>query len=404
MLKDKQVVLGITGGIAAYKAAEIVRQIVKGGGQVHVIMTRSAQEFIAPLTLQTLSGNPVTTELFQLYQEREIGHIALAQRAQILVIAPATANIIGKIAHGIADDILSTVVMAAKAPVLMAPAMNEAMWENPIVQDNIRSLKKRGYHFIDPGWGDLACGAQGTGRMAEIEDIIDEMAALLTPKDFRGQKVLVTAGPTREMLDPVRFISNPSSGKMGFAVARALRQRGAQVTLISGPTALTPPRMVNVIPVQTAEEMRSAVQKHFAETDIVIKTAAVADYRPKKISPEKIKKGAASLSLEMEKTRDILGELGMKKGQKLLIGFAAETRKVNAFALEKLQKKNLDLIVANDVGRKGSGFGSDMNEVRLIFRDGRVETLPALPKEEIAHILLDRIITLQKESRARKKK
>ncbi len=404
MLKDKQVVLGITGGIAAYKAAEIVRQIVKGGGQVHVIMTRSAQEFIAPLTLQTLSGNPVTTELFQLYQEREIGHIALAQRAQILVIAPATANIIGKIAHGIADDILSTVVMAAKAPVLMAPAMNEAMWENPIVQDNIRSLKKRGYHFIDPGWGDLACGAQGTGRMAEIEDIIDEMAALLTPKDFRGQKVLVTAGPTREMLDPVRFISNPSSGKMGFAVARALRQRGAQVTLISGPTALAPPRMVNVIPVQTAEEMRSAVQKHFAETDIVIKTAAVADYRPKKISPEKIKKGAASLSLEMEKTRDILGELGMKKGQKLLIGFAAETRKVNAFALEKLQKKNLDLIVANDVGRKGSGFGSDMNEVRLIFRDGRVETLPALPKEEIAHILLDRIITLQKESRARKKK
>lgn len=404
MIKDKQVVLGITGGIAAYKAAEIVRQIVKGGGQVHVIMTRSAQEFIAPLTLHTLSGNPVTTELFQLYQEREIGHIALAQRAQILVIAPATANIIGKIAHGIADDILSTVVMATKAPVLMAPAMNEAMGENPIVQDNIRSLKKRGYHFIDPGWGDLACGAQGTGRMAEIEDIIDEMAALLTPRDFRGQKVLVTAGPTREMLDPVRFISNPSSGKMGFAVARALRQRGAQVTLISGPTALTPPRMVNVIPVQTAEEMRSAVQKHFAETDIVIKAAAVADYRPKKMSPEKIKKSAASLSLEMEKTRDILGELGMKKGQKLLIGFAAETRNVNAFALEKLQKKNLDLIVANDVGRKGIGFGSDMNEVRLIFRDGRVETLPALPKEEIAHILLDRIITLQKESRARKKK
>ncbi|MCX5895117.1 MAG: bifunctional phosphopantothenoylcysteine decarboxylase/phosphopantothenate--cysteine ligase CoaBC, partial [Proteobacteria bacterium] len=340
MIKDKQVVLGITGGIAAYKAAEIVRQIVKGGGQVHVIMTRSAQEFIAPLTLHTLSGNPVTTELFQLYQEREIGHIALAQRAQILVIAPATANIIGKIAHGIADDILSTVVMATKAPVLMAPAMNEAMGENPIVQDNIRSLKKRGYHFIDPGWGDLACGAQGTGRMAEIEDIIDEMAALLTPRDFRGQKVLVTAGPTREMLDPVRFISNPSSGKMGFAVARALRQRGAQVTLISGPTALTPPRMVNVIPVQTAEEMRSAVQKHFAETDIVIKAAAVADYRPKKMSPEKIKKSAASLSLEMEKTRDILGELGMKKGQKLLIGFAAETRNVNAFALEKLQKKN----------------------------------------------------------------
>ena len=397
MMQGKEIVLGITGGIAAYKSAELVRELVKRGARVHVIMTRSAREFITPLTLQTLSGNAVFTELFKLYEEREIGHISLAQRAQVLLIAPATANIIGKIAGGIADDVLSTVVMAAKAPVLMAPAMNEAMWDNPVVQDNIKALQKRGCRFIDPGWGDLACGTQGKGRMADLADIIDELEALLSVQDFAGKKVLVTAGPTRERLDPVRFISNPSSGKMGYAIARAFRLRGAQVTLVSGPASITPPRAVRFIPVESAEEMRTAVGKYFKDASIVVKAAAVGDYRPEKAAAQKIKKTGAALDLKLERTRDILAELGKKKGQKILVGFAAETGNVKAHAVEKLKEKNLDLIVANDVSKQGIGFGSDVNEVQLIFRDGRVETLTSRPKDEIAHAILDRILSLTKK-------
>jgi phosphopantothenoylcysteine decarboxylase/phosphopantothenate--cysteine ligase len=400
-LQGKDIVLGITGGIAAYKGAELVRQMVKRGARVHVVMTRSAREFITPLTLQTLSGNAVFTELFTLYEEKEIGHISLAQRAQVLLIAPATANIIGKIAHGIADDVLSTVAMAMKAPVLMAPAMNEAMWNNPVVQDNIAALKKRGCHFIDPAQGDLACGAQGIGRMADNEDIIDELEALLSVKDFSGTSVLVTAGPTREKIDPVRYISNPSSGKMGYAIARAFRLRGARVTLVSGPAALAPPRGVRYVPVETAEEMRAAVEKYFANASIVVKAAAVGDYRPRTAAVRKIKKTDAALELRLERTRDILAELGKKKGQKILVGFAAETDNVKNNALEKLKKKNLDLMVANDVSKPGIGFGSDTNEVQLIFRDGRVETLSARPKDEIAHAILDRILSLAQKSRIR---
>ena len=367
-LQGKDIVLGITGGIAAYKGAELVRQMVKRGARVHVVMTRSAREFITPLTLQTLSGNAVFTELFTLYEEKEIGHISLAQRAQVLLIAPATANIIGKIAHGIADDVLSTVAMAMKAPVLMAPAMNEAMWNNPVVQDNIAALKKRGCHFIDPGRGDLACGAQGIGRMADNEDIIDELEALLSVKDFSGKSVLVTAGPTREKIDPVRYISNPSSGKMGYAIARAFRLRGARVTLVSGPAAIAPPRGVRYVPVETAEEMRAAVGKYFTNASIVVKAAAVGDYRPRTAAAQKIKKTDAALELRLERTRDILAELGKKKGQKILVGFAAETDNVKSNALEKLKKKNLDLMVANDVSKPGIGFGSDTNEVQLILQ------------------------------------
>jgi phosphopantothenoylcysteine decarboxylase/phosphopantothenate--cysteine ligase len=396
-MNGKEIVLGICGGIAAYKAAELAREMVKAGGQVHVIMTRSAREFITPLTMQTLSGNVVATDLFQLYEEKEIGHISLARRAQVLVIAPATANIIGKIAHGIADDMLSTVVMATKAPVLIAPAMNEAMWENPVVQHNVGSLKQLGYHFVDPGWGDLACGVQGTGRMADIGDIIAEIELLLAPKDFKGQTVLVTAGPTRELIDPVRFISNPSSGKMGFAIARAFRQRGAQVTLISGPVAIAPPAGVRYLPVQSAAEMRSAVTKHFKGSTIIVKSAAVADYRPSTVSARKIKKGSKTLTLSLERTIDILAELGAKKGNRILVGFAAETHNMREHAVEKLKNKNLDLIVANDVTRKDAGFGSDMNAVQLFFRDGSSETLPPLFKEDIAHILLDRISVLLKK-------
>ena len=400
-LQGKDIVLGITGGIAAYKGAELVRQMVKRGARVHVVMTRSAREFITPLTLQTLSGNAVFTELFTLYEEKEIGHISLSQRAQVLLIAPATANIIGKIAHGIADDVLSTVAMAMKAPVLMAPAMNEAMWNNPVVQDNIAALKKRGCHFIDPGRGDLACGVPGIGRMADNEDIIDELEALLSVKDFSGKSVLVTAGPTREKIDPVRYISNPSSGKMGYAIARAFRLRGARVTLVSGPAAIAPPRGVRVVPVETAEQMRAAVGKYFTNASIVVKAAAVGDYRPRTAAARKIKKTDAALELRLERTRDILAELGKKKGQKILVGFAAETDNVKSNALEKLKKKNLDLMVANDVSKPGIGFGSDTNEVQLIFRDGRVETLSARPKEEIAHAILDRILSLAQKSRVR---
>lgn len=400
-LQGKEIVLGITGGIAAYKAAELVRELVKRGAGVQVIMTRSAREFIAPLTLQALSGNVVTTDLFKLYEEKEIGHISLAQRAQVLLIAPATANIIGKIAHGLADDILSAVVMATKAPVLLAPAMNEAMWDNPVVQENIAALKKRGCQFIDPGWGDLACGTRGKGRMADPADIIDELETLLSEKDFSGKKVLVTAGPTREKIDPVRFISNPSSGKMGYAIARAFRLRGAQVTLVSGPTSITPPRAVRFVPVESAEQMRAAVAQYAADVSIVVKAAAVGDYRPRTAAAQKIRKTGAALDMKLERTRDILAELGKKKGRKILVGFAAETSNVTAHAAAKLKDKNLDLIVANDVSKQGVGFGSDMNEVQLLFRDGRVETLSARPKEEIAHAILDRILSLTKGRRAR---
>ncbi|MEI6125687.1 MAG: bifunctional phosphopantothenoylcysteine decarboxylase/phosphopantothenate--cysteine ligase CoaBC [Pseudomonadota bacterium] len=400
VLMGKQIVLGITGCIAAYKAAELVRLIVKHGGQVHVIMTRSAREFVSPLTFQTLSGNPVATDLFALYEERKIGHISLAQRADVLVVAPATANSIGKTAGGIADDLLSTAIMATRAPLLFAPAMNEAMWENPVVQKNMQALKSLGYYVVDPGWGDLACGAQGKGRLADVEDILDEIITILSPKDFARQEVLVTAGPTHEPMDSVRFITNPSSGKMGFALARALKQRGASVTLVTGPSALFSPRNVHVVKVKTAQEMASAVDKYFSKADIIIKSAAVSDYRPTVISAHKIKKQDAAQQIEFERTSDILAALGKKKGNKILVGFAAETHEILANAREKLQKKNLDMIVANDVGKKDSGFGSDVNKVTLLLPGGEVVALPSMSKDDVAQKILDRIVLLRKERAA----
>jgi phosphopantothenoylcysteine decarboxylase/phosphopantothenate--cysteine ligase len=397
LLRDKQIVLGISGCIAAYKAAELVRQLVKQGGQVHVIMTAGAQQFVAPLTFQTLSGNPVVTELFRLYDERHIGHISLAQRADIMVVAPATANIIGKAAAGIADDIVSTVLMATRAPVLFAPAMNEGMWASPVVQRNIRALQDTGYHFIDPGWGDLACGSQGTGRLADADDIMDEIITILSPKDFDGAAVLVTAGPTREPMDPVRFLSNPSSGKMGFAIARALKHRGARVTLVSGPAELKPPRGVEFVAVRTAQEMAAAVERHFDQAAIVIKSAAVADYRPKVVAANKIKKKDAVPQIEFEKTTDILAGLGSKKGNRILVGFAAETQDFLVNARDKLQRKNLDMIVVNDVGRQDIGFGADSNKVTLIMADGQMHELPVMHKDEVADALLDRIALLRKD-------
>ncbi len=389
VLLDKKIVLGVTGCIAVYKAAELVRQLVKLGADVHVVMTESARQFMAPLTFQTLSGNPVITELFTLYEERKIGHITMAQRGDVLVVAPATANIIGKAAHGIADEILSTVLLATRKPLLFAPAMNEGMWEHPAVVHNVQLLKDLGRRFVEPGSGDLACGDYGRGRLADIADIVDEIELMLSPSDFTGTRALVTAGPTQEFIDPVRFISNPSSGKMGYAIARALRHRGADVVLVSGPTMLPVPRGVHAVHVGNAQEMAAAVDKHFLASDIIIKAAAVADYRPRVVSMHKVKKGNDAASIDLERTTDILADLGNKKGKRILVGFAAETQDVLANARDKLESKNLDLIVANDVTLMDSGFGSDMNKATLLLPGGGSVDVPAMSKQDLAHRILD---------------
>jgi len=395
-LKGKNIVLGVTGGIAAYKAAELVRELVHEEAKVHVIMTKNAQAFITPLTLQTLSGNPVITELFSLIGEAKVGHVALADMAEIVVIAPATANIIGKIAAGIADDMLSTVIMATKAPILIAPAMNVHMWANPICQQNVAKLRSLGYYFVEPAVGELACGYEGKGRLAEIPDIIEEIKSLLSPQDFAGEKILVTAGPTAEPLDPVRFISNNSSGKMGFALARAALRRGAEVTLISGPTHLPAPKKSKFISVRTAQEMRQAVLENFSEANFLLMAAAVSDFRPKEMAEQKIKKTSLKLSLELEQNPDILAEVGQIKGTRVIVGFAAETEDLIKNAQKKLTEKNLDLIVANDLTMPGAGFAVDTNIVKILDRSGKVEELPLLTKEELADYLLDRLKSLKK--------
>jgi phosphopantothenoylcysteine decarboxylase/phosphopantothenate--cysteine ligase len=391
MLKGKNIVLGVTGGIAAYKAVELLRLLTKGGADVHVIMTGGAMEFVTPLTFQTLSMNPVSTSLFNLLSEREIGHISLADRADLVIIAPATANIIGKLANGIADDMLTTTVMASKAPILIAPAMNVNMYQNAAYKENEAKLKGRGVLFVEPVKGLLACGWEGEGKLQEPEVIFEEAKYALAPKDLGGERVLVTAGPTREELDPVRFISNHSSGKMGYAIARAARRRGAEVTLVTGPTPLPEPYGVAVVPVVSACEMREAVIGHALQSTIIIKAAAVADYRPALRSDMKIKKGAAPETLQLVRNPDILAELGNSGGRFLLIGFAAETDDLLKNARKKLKEKNLDMVVANDVALSGAGFGVDTNIVKLIFRGGRVEELPIMGKEELADVILDRV-------------
>jgi len=399
MLKGKEIILGVTGGIAVYKAVELLRLLVKGGGDVHVIMTRAATEFVTPLTFQTLSGNPVHLELFNLISEQEIGHISLAERADLFIVAPATANCIGKLACGIADDLLTTTIMATKAPVLIAPAMNVNMYQNPIYRENEERLKSHGYLFVPPACGMLACGYEGEGKLQAPEVILEEAVAALTPKRLAGERILVTAGPTLEEIDPVRFISNHSSGKMGYAIARQARLRGAQVTLVTGPTALTPPHGVDVIRVQSAKEMREAVQGCLEQTDVVIKAAAVADYRPKARFGDKVKKTQASFAIELEKNPDILAELGAIKGGRLLVGFAAETQDLLENATAKLNAKNLDLVVANDVSQEGAGFNVDTNIAKLLYRDGRVEALPKMGKEELAGEILERVALLRGEKR-----
>ena len=402
MLKGENIVLGVTGGIAAYKAAELVRLLVKEEANVHVVMTRNAQEFITSLTFQTLSGNPVATDPFVLIEEIKIGHIALADLAELIVILPATANIIGKIANGIADDFLSTMVMASRAPVLFAPSMNVNMWENKAVQVNIQTLLERGYHFIEPGEGELACHWYGKGRLAELTEVMERIEDFFCPKDLKGEKILITGGPTQEPIDPVRFITNRSSGKMGYALAKVAKRRGAEVILVTGPTSLPIPRRdIEVIPVQTAGEMRKTVLSHIEGCSAVIKAAAVSDFRPKVMSQRKLKKAEASRSLELEKTEDILGEIGKKKKDRVLVGFAAETEDLVENARKKLKEKNLDFIVVNDVTKPGAGFGLDTNQVKILYPSGEVKDLPLMSKEEVSQLILDEVVKLLKQKSRR---
>ncbi len=390
MLKDKKIVLGITGGIAAYKSAELTREFVKKEAFVRVIMTKNAAEFITPLTLQTLSGHPVFTNMFTPLTDFDMVHISLAEYADIIVIAPATANVIGKIAAGLADDILTTTVMATKAPVLICPAMNVNMYNNAIVKENIGRITARGHLFMAPGYGELACKAEGYGRLPEIPDIVEEVESILTPKDLKGEKILVTAGPTREPFDPVRYITNYSSGKMGYALAIAGKRRGAHVTLISGPTALPAPRDIKFIPVASAVDMRDAVMDHLDSATVVIKAAAVADYRPSLRSAAKIKKGDG-LDLQLERNPDIILEVGRKKGSRILVGFAVETENLVENARNKMKKKNMDIIVANDVTKEGAGFGHDTNIIKILSPEGGIENIPLMSKMEVADRILDRV-------------
>jgi phosphopantothenoylcysteine decarboxylase/phosphopantothenate--cysteine ligase len=393
--KPAIITLGVTGGIACYKAVELVRLMVKDGLSVQVVMTRGAMEFVTPLTFQTLSGRPVLTDTFNLTQESEIGHINVADSADLFVIAPATANIIGKIAAGIADDLLTTVLLATQAPVLIAPAMNIHMYANPILQENLRKLRRVGYHLMEPGEGYLACGYEGKGRLPDPEQILETVHGLLRKKDLTSEKILITAGPSREPLDPVRYISNRSSGKMGYALARAALRRGAEVVLVSGPTALEAPAGARLISVTTAQQMRSAALDAFPACTAVIMAAAVADYHPVQAANKKIKKGSKSLELCLEPNPDILKELGANKDGKFLVGFAAETEDLAANAKKKLHIKNLDMIVANDVTLEGSGFDTDTNIAVILDRSGATRTLPLMTKDELAELILDHMVALK---------
>ena len=391
-LDGRRILLGMSGGIACYKACEVVRMLAQAGARVQVVMTAGAQQFVTPLTLQALSGRSVATDTFSLTQESEIGHIHLADEAEVVVLAPATANLLAKLAHGIADDLLTTVLLATRAPVLAAPAMNVHMWEHAATQANIRLLTERGVAFAGPGVGSLACGYEGPGRLAEPAEIVEAVEGALAPKDLRGERVLVSAGPTREAVDPVRYLSNHSSGKMGYAIARVARRRGAEVVLVSGPSDLPPPPGVRTLTVSSAAEMARTLEEEFRSASILVMAAAVADYRPRRAAARKMKKSAASLSLDLERTQDILAGLAARKGRRLVVGFAAETNDVAAEARRKLREKRLDLIVANDVTAPGAGFGSDTNVVQLIGAGGETQALPVLPKEEVAGRILDWVV------------
>jgi len=400
MLKDKKIILGITGGIAAYKACEIIRRLKKLGADVVVVMTGNAKKFITPLTLETLSENEVVTEMFPKRRFVGIRHVDLAGWADLILIAPATANIIGKIRSGIADDILTTIVISSKAPVLIAPAMNVNMYENPIFQENLSYLEKLGYRFVEPEVGELASGIVGKGRLAKPETIVDEAVKLLTRKrDLEGRSIVVTASRTEEPLDPVRYLSNRSSGKMGYAITEEANQRGAKVTLISGPSGLPIPFGLNFVQVKTAKEMLAAVRSAFRKTDALIMAAAVSDFSPSVISKDKIKKGEEEILLKLRSTVDILKEMGKKKKNKILVGFSLETEDEIKNAKKKIVEKNLDLIVVNNPNVSGAGFEVDTNQVTLIDKRGRTEKLPLLSKKEVATKILDKVKLLLRKKK-----
>ncbi|MFH1102930.1 MAG: bifunctional phosphopantothenoylcysteine decarboxylase/phosphopantothenate--cysteine ligase CoaBC [Pseudomonadota bacterium] len=390
-IAGKNIVLGVCGGIAAYKSVELLRLLIKESASVWVMMTQNARRFVGPVTFEALSGHPVCSDLFNSRDESAMKHIRWAETADAVVIAPATANMIGKIAGGIGDDALSTFVLAVTSPVLVCPSMNSNMYQSAAVQRNLGILKNDGFFIIEPGSGELACKTVGPGRLPEPPYILDRLIRCISPKDLTGNRILVTAGPTREPVDPVRFISNPSSGKMGFAVARAAEHRGAEVILITGPSSLPDLPNVRTIRVNTAKEMADAVFAHMESSRIIIKTAAVSDYRPSRTSEQKMKKGTDALILHLEPTQDILMEIGRRKKNQVIVGFAAETDDLEKNAIDKLTRKHLDMIAANRIGCNGSGFESDTNQVTLFYKDGTREAVPIMEKAELAHLILDRI-------------
>lgn len=396
-LQGKSVVLGVTGSIAAYKAADLVSRLRKAGAEVYVILTKNACEFVAPLTFESLSGHPVVSDMFARVQSWEVEHISLAKRADVFVVAPATANVIGKAAHGIADDMLTTTLLATRAPVVVAPAMNTNMYENPVVQQNIEIWKARGAAFVEPGAGRLACGDTGRGKMAEPARIVEAIADAVTERDCDGLSVLVTAGPTQEALDPVRYLTNHSTGKMGYAIADRARARGARVTLVSGPAALTPPEGVEFVPVVSARDMERAVLERLPRQDLIVKAAAVGDYRPAEEAGDKLKKKDGEMSVALVRNPDILAEIGARKeARQTVCGFSMETRDLLQNSRAKLEKKNCDLMVANNLKTKGAGFAGDTNVVTLLYRDGRTEELDLMRKELLADLLLDRLLALHR--------
>lgn len=417
MLKDKNIILGVTGGIAAYKCVDLVSRLRKQGADVHVILTKGAQNFVTETAMREISGNPVVTSMWQEIQQYDVEHIALARLADVVLVAPATANVIAKCACGMADDMLTTTLLATKAPVFFAPAMNTNMYENSITQQNLHTLQERGCHIIDPAAGHLACGTSGVGRMPEPQELVeiladffatgkelaesdevDSLQHLAEELDFSGLNILVTAAGTREPIDPVRYIGNRSSGKMGYAIAEAARDLGANVTLISGPSALPPLAGVNFFKVESARDMRRLVLENFPESQIVIKAAAVADYRVKNVADHKIKKNDEELTLVLEKNPDILKELGQKKQKgQVLVGFAAETQNLIQYAQSKLEKKNLDMIVANDVSKPQAGFNVDTNLIKLLKRDGSIEELPLMSKKDLAYIILNHVMKIYRQ-------
>jgi phosphopantothenoylcysteine decarboxylase / phosphopantothenate---cysteine ligase len=398
-----RIVLGVSGGIAAYKAAEIARALIQNGHEVQAVFTRAAGKFIRPLTFASLTGRKVITGLFssaspEATLSSAVEHIGVAQETDLLLVAPATADVLGKFSHGLADDFLSTLYLAFRGPVVLAPAMNTGMWEHPAVRANVDTLRRRGHAIVDPDDGFLACGTYGPGRLAELDKIVEavERAFQVPLKDLDGETVLITAGPTQEPLDPVRYLSNRSSGKMGYALAQAAIDRGARVILVSGPVSLNPPSGAEVIHVRTAAEMRDAVFANLEPATVVIKCAAVADFRPSAESKKKIKKTSARISLELDPTPDILAELGSRRGDRLLIGFAAETENLEREARRKLETKNCDMVVANLVGQSETGFESDSNEVALVLRTGEFIPLPRASKREVADQILSQVLKLRR--------